>query len=64
MKSHLCSEEGTMISFEGECNWCGAKETVLPKLTDEVIGDLWHQSGCHLHKFAKMLREWLKENAS
>lgn len=35
----------------------------LPKLTDEVIAELWHKSGCHLHKFAKMLRDWLQENA-
>ena len=35
----------------------------LPQLTDEVIGDLWHQADHHLHKFARLLRKWLEENA-
>ena len=34
-----------------------------PKLTDELIGDLWHQSGCHLHKFARLLIKWADDNA-
>jgi len=34
-------------------------DCALPKLTDEKIGELWHQSGGHVHKFAKLLREWL-----
>lgn len=36
----------------------------LPKLTDEVIAELWHQSGGHLYKFAKILRDWLEQNAT
>ena len=35
----------------------------LPKLTDEVIAELWHKADHHLYKFAKMLRDWLQENA-
>ena len=26
MQSHYCTEEHTIITFEGECNWCGMKE--------------------------------------
>jgi hypothetical protein len=38
-------------------------EMVLAELTDEKIAEIWHQSGGHLYKFAKMLRDWL-QNAS
>lgn len=27
MKTHYCKAEGVPISFKGECNWCGMKET-------------------------------------
>ena len=36
----------------------------LPMLSDEVIAELWHKSGGHLYKFAKILRDWLEEHAS
>lgn len=26
MKEHYCPVEKTVISYEGECNWCGEKE--------------------------------------
>lgn len=26
MKTHFCPEERTMLTFVGECNWCGEKE--------------------------------------
>lgn len=26
MQSHYCTEEHTILTFEGECNWCGMKE--------------------------------------
>ena len=26
MKSHYCEAEGTVVEYEGECNWCGEKE--------------------------------------
>ena len=64
MKSHFCRIEGTTVEFEGECNWCGAKEVVLPKLTDEVIAELWHKADHHLYKFAKLIRDWLEEHGS
>ena len=35
----------------------------LPKLTDELIAELWFKSGGHLYKFAKILRDWLEEHA-
>ena len=28
MKLHYCLAEGCLISYEGECNWCGEKEEV------------------------------------
>lgn len=34
MQSHYCTEEHTIITFEGECNWCGMKESV-PLTSDE-----------------------------
>ena len=27
MKRHYCPVEKTELSYEGECNWCGEKET-------------------------------------
>lgn len=33
------------------------------RLTDEVIGELWHQAQPHHHKFARALESWLKEPA-
>ena len=30
MKSHYCEAEGTVVEYEGECNWCGEKE-MTPK---------------------------------
>ena len=35
MREHFCSAEKSMITYEGECNWCGQKEWV--ELTDEEI---------------------------
>ena len=26
MKEHYCPAEKTILSYEGECNWCGQKE--------------------------------------
>ena len=26
MKTHYCPADHALISFEGECNWCGLKE--------------------------------------
>lgn len=28
MKTHYCLVEKTQITYEGECSWCGDKETV------------------------------------
>ena len=28
MKAHFCPIEKTLMSYEGECNWCGQKEPV------------------------------------
>ena len=36
----------------------------MPKLTDEIIGDLWHQADHHLHKFARLLIKWAEDNGS
>ena len=30
MKSHYCEAEGTVVEYEGECNWCGEEE-MTPK---------------------------------
>ena len=36
MKTHYCLQERDWITFEGTCNWCGAKEEdVPPAMTDE-----------------------------
>lgn len=26
MKEHFCPVENTLLSFDGQCNWCGEKE--------------------------------------
>ena len=36
----------------------------LPKLTDEVISELWHQANGQIFKFAHLIQEWLVSNAS
>lgn len=36
MKEHYCPVDKTVISYEGECNWCGEKENVVKIVGDEV----------------------------
>ena len=31
----------------------------MKDLTDEKIAELWHQAGGHLHRFARLLRDYL-----
>lgn len=28
-------------------------------ITDEIIGELWHKAGGHMHRFARLLEEFL-----
>ena len=34
MKQHFCSVENTLLSFDGQCNWCGEKEE---SMTQEAL---------------------------
>ena len=34
MKTHFCHQDRDWITFEGECNWCGMKESI-PLTSDE-----------------------------
>jgi hypothetical protein len=37
MKEHFCSVEQSVITYQGECNWCGQKEWIgLDEV--EIIG--------------------------
>lgn len=31
----------------------------MKELTDEKIIQFWHESKCHIYRFAKLLREYL-----
>jgi hypothetical protein len=35
MKEHLCPSEQSMITYEGECNWCGERDGSMTQ--DDVI---------------------------
>ena len=35
MQSHYCTEEHTILTFEGECNWCGMKECEKTTLDED-----------------------------
>lgn len=35
MKEHFCPAEQSVITYEGECNWCGEREEV--GLTKEEV---------------------------
>ena len=41
MKTHYCKADKAVISYEGECNWCGEKENDMKEewqyLTDAEI---------------------------
>ena len=37
MKSHYCEAEGTVVEYEGECNWCGEKEMTQ----DNIKAGVW-----------------------
>lgn len=28
-------------------------------LTDEIIANIWHESGNQIHKFARLLEKWI-----
>lgn len=36
MKTHYCPADHTVISYEGECNWCGEKEQDDERSIQEV----------------------------
>jgi hypothetical protein len=42
MKEHFCPVEKALISYEGECNWCGQKEWV--GLTNDELTDLFYNT--------------------
>jgi hypothetical protein len=75
MKTHYCKAEKTIISFEGECNWCGAKEEKQLEMIERVKELVkqcefenydWNgtliESGFNTEKFAKLIvQEFKKE---
>jgi hypothetical protein len=42
MKEHLCPIEKALITYEGECNWCGEREGSMTQ--DEII-EMAEQAG-------------------
>jgi hypothetical protein len=75
MKTHYCKAEKTTISFEGECNWCGAKEKKQLEMIERVKELVkqcefenydWNgtliESGFNTEKFAELIvQEFKKE---
>jgi len=65
MKEHFCLVEHSVLSFQGQCNWCDEKESTQPRrpwvrLTNEEI------SACskgHMTRngFARAVEAKLKE---
>jgi hypothetical protein len=66
MKKHFCPVEKALISYEGECNWCGQKEWIgldeveIIGLTCECIDEGKFNMDCAID-FARAIEAKLKE---
>ena len=49
------AENGTVCRVD-----CQATPKTPARLTDEVIGELWHKSGGHYHRFAREIESWVR----
>ena len=47
MKEHFCLVENTLLSFEGQCNWCGEKEGSMTQDDLKLVLDVlkWCHGG-------------------
>lgn len=59
MKTHYCKADKAVISYEGECSWCGEKEIVVKQdwnyLTDDEIKEIVGSYGSGLGSYVREL---------
>jgi len=62
MKEHFCKAERSVITYKGECNWCGQKEWV--GLTNEEVLEFTRASlgvGVTASEFIRAIEAKLKD---
>jgi len=62
MKEHFCPAEQSMITYQGQCNWCGEREALAQ--TQEPVVWMYQDKSTHEVRFQKHMRDFVDHGAT